>query len=56
MINPFVSNDTGEDMQIGDVPASWGNQPNYRLKTGNSAGGANGPANFFSSKKASISW
>ncbi len=56
LINPFVSNDTGEDMQIGDFPASWGNQPNYRLKTGNNASGASGPANFFTSKKASISW
>lgn len=56
LIGPFISNDTGEDMQIGDVPASWGNQPNYRLKTGNFLGGSNGPANFFTSKKTSVSW
>lgn len=56
LISPFVSNDTGEDMQIGDVPASWGNQPNYRLKTGNNAGGTNGPANYFTSKKLSVTW
>jgi spore coat protein H len=55
-IAPFVSNDTGEDMQIGDVPASWGNQPNYRLKTGNNQGGSNGPANFFTTKKLSVLW
>ncbi|WP_309640486.1 CotH kinase family protein [Flavobacterium sp.] len=56
MIYPFVWNATGEDMQIGDTPASWGNQPNYRVKTGNSSGGNNGPANYFSSKTASIPW
>ncbi len=31
MIEPFVNNDTNEDMEIGDQPASWGNQPQYRL-------------------------
>jgi spore coat protein H len=56
LISPYVFNDTGEDMQIGDVPASWGNQPNYRLKTGNNAGGSNGPANYFSTKKLSVQW
>jgi spore coat protein CotH len=55
-ISGFVSNDTGEDMAIEDTPASWGNQPNYRLKTGNSQGGSNGPANYFSTRKANISW
>ena len=43
-------------MQIGDVPASWGNQPNYRLKTGNNQGGSNGPANFFTTKNLSVLW
>lgn len=33
MIEPYVSNDTGEDMFIGDEPASWGNQPQYRLNS-----------------------
>jgi spore coat protein H len=56
LIAPFVSNDTGEDMQIGDVPASWGNQPNYRLKTGNNLGGTSGPANYFATKKLGVLW
>jgi len=56
MVGGFVSNDTGEDMQILDQPANWGNQPNYRLLSGNSQGGSNGAANFFSSRVASIPW
>lgn len=56
MIARYVSNDTGEDMQIEDIPASWGNQPNYRLKTGNNQGGAAGPANYFTTKKQSVQW
>lgn len=56
MIFPYVWNATGEDMEIEDKPASWGNQPNYRVKTGNSLGGDNGAANYFTSKKASIPW
>jgi hypothetical protein len=55
-IGGFISNDTGEDMTLQDVPASWGNQPNYRLKTGNSLGGSAGAANFFTTKKASVTW
>jgi len=31
MIKPYVSNDTEEDMEILDRPASWGNCPFYRL-------------------------
>ncbi len=30
-IGPYVSNDTGEDMEIKDQPAGWGNHPEYRL-------------------------
>lgn len=30
-IKPYVSNDTGEDMNIRDRPASWSNHPEYRL-------------------------
>ena len=30
-INNYISNDTGEDMQIGDKPADWGNIGNYKL-------------------------
>ncbi len=35
MIKPYVSNDTGEDMEIGDYPAWWGDQPQYRLNSPN---------------------
>jgi spore coat protein CotH len=56
MISPYISNDTGEDMFIEDTPAYWGNQPNYRLKTGNSQGGTFGPANYFTTKKLSVLW
>ena len=31
MIEPYVSNDTGEDMSIYDHPAHWSNRPQYRL-------------------------
>ncbi|GEP50141.1 hypothetical protein FNO01nite_08130 [Flavobacterium noncentrifugens] len=55
-INLYVANDTGEDMVIEDKPASWGNQPNYRLLSGNNQAGNNGPANFFSSRAANIPW
>lgn len=55
-IGAFVSNDTGEDMMISDVPASWGNQPNYRLLSGNNQGASNGAANFFTSKVVAIPW
>ena len=53
-INPYVWNDTGEDLYIEDKPASWGNCSFYRLTSGNSDGGANGNANYFSSRIASI--
>ena len=52
----FIANDTGEDMMIEDKPAYWGNQPNYRLKSGNNQGCGNGTGNYFSSKTASIPW
>jgi len=55
-IGRYVSNDTGEDMLIEDKPAYWGNQPNYRLLSGNNLGGSNGPANFFSTRAANIPW
>ena len=55
-ISSYVSNDTGEDMLIEDKPASWGNQPNYRLLSGNSQGGSNGPANYFTSRTTTIPW
>jgi len=55
-IAPFISNDTGEDMNILDHPASWANQPNYRLLSGNNQGGVSGPGNFFLSRTSSIPW
>lgn len=54
MISDYVSNDTGEDMVIADKPASWGNNANYRLLSGNDKGGNSGEGNFFTSKIASI--
>lgn len=52
----FVANDTGEDMSISDQPAYWANQPNYRLLSGNSQGGVNGAANYFTSRTVSVPW
>ena len=47
-IEPYVSNDTGEDMSIKDKPASWGNHHEYRLMdTGND--------NFFRVKTETVS-
>ncbi len=47
MISPYISNDTGEDMQIKDRPAGWGNCSHYRLLS-------DGPDNFFRVKANSI--
>lgn len=55
-IGEYVSNDTGEDMTIYDAPATWGNAPYYRLKSGNDLGGINGDANFFNTKIKSVWW
>ena len=33
-IEPYVANDTGEDMAIKDLPASWSNHGEYRLLSG----------------------
>ena len=50
LILPFVKNDTGEDMYIRDVPASWGNHPEYRVLE-------DGRNNWFKVKAESIaSW
>ena len=43
----YISNDTGEDMTIQDLPANWGNQSRYRLLN-------NDQNNFFSVKANSI--
>ena len=44
-ISPYVSNDTGEDMNIYDKPAPWGNHNEYRLLEDNN--------NFFKVKAES---
>jgi len=46
-IRPFISNDTGEDMSMQDLPAYWGNHGEYRLLD-------TGPNNFFRVKAASV--
>lgn len=46
-IRPYVSNDTGEDMEIRDLPAPWGNHPEYRLLE-------DGSNNFFRVKSSVI--
>lgn len=56
MIAPYITNDTGEDMSINDVPASWGNCSFYRVLTGNEQGGSNGNANWFKTKIKSINF
>lgn len=56
MISPYISNDTGEDMEINDIPAGWGNCSFYRLFSGNNMGGSNGDANFFTTKIKSINF
>ena len=47
MIRPYVSNDTGEDMEINDQPAHWGNHHEYRLMD-------KGSNNFFRVKTETI--
>lgn len=56
MISPYLSNDTGEDMLLNDVPASWGNCHFYRLLTGDDEGGNKGDANWFKTKIGSINF
>ena len=46
-ISSYISNDTGEDMVISDLPASWGNQARYRLF-------GNEQNNFFKVKALSV--
>ncbi len=47
MIRPYVKNDTGEDMEIKDRPANWGNHYEYRLMD-------TGANNFFRVKTETI--
>ena len=46
LIAPYVANDTGQDMEIKDEPAPWGNHSEYRLLDNNN--------NFFIRKRESI--
>ena len=46
MISPYVPNDTGEDMEIIDQPASWGNCDFYRLLDSNN--------NYFSIRASNL--
>lgn len=48
LLAPYVPNDTGEDMEIRDRPASWGNHSEYRLLSDDSK-------NWFRVKAGSIS-
>ncbi len=56
MIRPYTDNDTGEDTEIFDRPASWSNYPKYRLLSGGVGDGQNGETNFFDTKINSIYW
>ena len=47
VIAPYVSNDTGEDMEIKDRPASWGNKSQYRILSP-------GTNNFFTVKASVV--
>lgn len=47
LVKDYIDNDTGEDCEIRDKPAGWGNRPNYRLLT-------EGPDNFFQVKTQTI--
>ncbi len=47
LISPYVKNDTGEDMEISDRPAGWGNHGEYRLMD-------TGSDNFFRVKAESV--
>ena len=45
-IRTYISNDTGEDMEIRDEPASWGQIGNYKLTSTNN--------NYFTVKAQTI--
>ncbi len=56
LIQNHIDNDTGEDTEIIDQPANWGNCSFYRLNSGNADGGKNGEANFFKTRAKTITW
>ena len=43
LIRKYIPNDTGEDMELVDIPAYWGNHPEYRVLE-------DGGQNFFRAK------
>ncbi len=47
LIRDYIPNDTGEDMQLVDIPAYWGNHPEYRVLE-------DGENNFFRAKAKAI--
>ena len=47
LISEYIDNDTGEDCQLEDKPASWGNHGEYRLLE-------MGGNNYFQVKTSSI--
>lgn len=55
-IVPYISNATGEDMAIVDLPAPWSTEQYYRLLSGNDLAGQSGPANYFKTRIRNIPW
>jgi spore coat protein CotH len=56
-ISPYVSNATGQDMSITDLPAPWSTEQYYRLLSGNDLAGQNGqPSNYFKTRIKTIPW
>ncbi|MFM6953423.1 MAG: CotH kinase family protein [Sphingobacteriaceae bacterium] len=55
-IAPYISNATGEDMSIVDLPAPWSTEQYYRLLSGNELAGQSGPANYFKTRISTIPW
>ncbi len=54
MIQADIPNDTGEDMEIRDVPGSWGIYHKYRLLSGSVGDGQNKETNYFLTKINSL--
>lgn len=50
LIRPYISNDTGEDCELKDRPASWSHYPQYRLLSGSVGDGKSRETNFFDTK------
>jgi spore coat protein H len=56
-ISPYLSNATGQDMSITDLPAPWSTEKYYRLLSGNDLAGQNGqPSNYFKTRIKTIPW